>query len=269
MRDEAPLYYNEKLRLLRAEPLRRRRDGPRSTGRPTARARARVLELIKANMRDAARDRSSSRTRRSTTCTAACCRGVFTPKKMHDARAEGPRVLRRTPRPARRLRRVRLHRRPRRADADAHDRHAARHPRGGPGGDPRPHRRGPAPRRGRAMPTHERRTSRWPSTCSATTSTGGRKHPSDDLMTELLTRRVRGRRTERRTLDDATRCSTTSAARRRRQRDDDAAHRLDRQGARRAPRPARRARRGPLARPQRDRGDPALRGAVAGAGALT
>ena len=53
-------------------------------------------------------------------------------------RAEGPRVLRPHPRPARRRRRLRLHRRPRRGHADAHDRHAARHPRGGPGGDPRP-----------------------------------------------------------------------------------------------------------------------------------
>ena len=38
--------------------------------------------------------------------------------------------------------------RSRRADADAHDRHAARHPRGGPGGDPRPDRRRAAHRRG-------------------------------------------------------------------------------------------------------------------------
>ena len=36
--------------------------------------------------------------------------------------------------------------RPRCPDADAGDRHAARHPRGGPGGDPRPVRRRPADR---------------------------------------------------------------------------------------------------------------------------
>ena len=49
----------------------------------------------------------------------------------------------------------------------------------------------------------------------------------------------------------------------RRQRDHDAAHRLDRQGARRPPRPAPRAGRGSVADPERDRGDPALRAAGA------
>ena len=67
------------------------------------------------------------------------------------ARAEDPRVLRPQPRPARRSGRLRLRRRPRRPDADAGDRHAARHPGAGPGGDPRLGRREPA-HRGRASP---------------------------------------------------------------------------------------------------------------------
>ena len=36
LREEAPLYYNEQVRLLRAEPLRRRRGRASPTGRPTA-----------------------------------------------------------------------------------------------------------------------------------------------------------------------------------------------------------------------------------------
>ncbi len=51
--------------------------------------------------------------------------------------------------------------------------------------------------------------------------------------------------------------------RRGRQRDDDPADRLDRQGARRPPRPAPGARRGPVADPERDRGAPPLRAAGA------
>ena len=57
-------------------------------------------------------------------------------------------------------------------------------------------------------------------------------------------------------------------ARRRRQRDDHAPHRVDGQAARRAPRSAPAARRGPQPGAQRDRGAAALRGALAGAGAL-
>ena len=98
---------------------------------------------------------------------------VFTPAQGGRARAADPRVLRRMPRPAGRRGRLRLRRRPRRADADAGDRHAARHPRGGPGGDPRPRRRATsAPRPGEPMKVAEddvRRAAR----CSPSTSTGG------------------------------------------------------------------------------------------------
>ena len=61
-------------------------------------------------------------------------------------------------------------------DADAGDRHAARHPRAGPGRGPQPDRRQPA---------HRARASRWTSsrsgsrtaTCSPTTSSGARSTP--------------------------------------------------------------------------------------------
>ena len=65
-----------------------------------------------------------------------------------DGRARGPgaRVLRLVPRPARRLQRLRHHHRARLDAADAGHRHAARHPRTGPGSGARPHRRQPAHR---------------------------------------------------------------------------------------------------------------------------
>ena len=89
------------------------------------------------------------------------------------------------------------------------------------------------------------------------------EHPSDDLMTELLQRRVRGR--DRHGADAHPRRDPhlRDRDRRRRQRDDHPPHRLGRQGAGRASRPAARAGRGPLAHPERDRGAPALRAAGA------
>ena len=110
---------------------------------------------------------------------------VFTPRKMNALEPKIREFCAAQPRPARRRRPVRLRRRPRRADADAGDRHAARHPRAGPGGDPRPRRRDAA---------HRSRASRM--TSSSTRSSSGEmfadyidwraEHPSDDLMTELL-----------------------------------------------------------------------------------
>ena len=72
LRDEQPLYYNERLRLLRPEPLRRRRARLCSTGRPTSRPRAPSSSSSRPTSR-CRRDRSSSRTPRCTTSTAACC----------------------------------------------------------------------------------------------------------------------------------------------------------------------------------------------------
>ena len=69
------------------------------------------------------------------------------------------------------------------------------------------------------------------------------EHPSDDLMTELLQAEFEDETgtTRRLTRDEI--APVHDGRRRRRQRDDDAAHRLGRQGARRASRPAARARR--------------------------
>ena len=70
--------------------------------------------------------------------------------------------------------------------ADAGDRHAPRHPRVRPDDGPRPHRRHAA-HPGRAARWRSGRTPSPTARCSPTTSTGGPSHPSDDLMTALLT----------------------------------------------------------------------------------
>ncbi len=94
------------------------------------------------------------------------------------------------------------------------------------------------------------------------------EHPSDDLMTELLTAEFEDETGTTRRLTRDRGPHLRQPARGRGQRDDHAAHRLDGQGARRAPRPAARDRRRPVARAEGDRGAAALRGAVAGPGAL-
>ena len=101
------------------------------------------------------------------------------------ARAEDPRVLRAQPRSARRHRRVRLRRRPRRADADAGDRHAVRHPRGRPGSDPR---KGPTRnlRTEAGQPMEVSQDVTFGSDMFADYIDWRVEHPSDDLMTELL-----------------------------------------------------------------------------------
>ena len=116
-------------------------------------------------------------------------------------------------------------------------------PEAGPGGDPRPRRRQP-PHRGRASRWKPRRTSRT-ARCSPSTSTGGPTHPSDDIMTDLLNAEFEDETGTTRRLTPRRAAHLHHRRRRRRQRDHHPAHRLDRQGARRPPRPAPRARRGP------------------------
>ena len=94
------------------------------------------------------------------------------------------------------------------------------------------------------------------------------EHPSDDLMTELLQAEFDGRRRRAAPAHPRRGARLRQPHRRRRQRDDDPAHRLDRQGAGRAPRPAPRPGRGPQPRAERHRGAAALRAAVARAGPL-
>ena len=92
-------------------------------------------------------------------------------------------------------------------------------------------------------------------------------HPSDDLMTELLTAEFEDEHGVTRTLtreEILGYVGLLAAA----GNETNAPHRLDGKGARREPRPEADDRGGPQPGPQRDRGAVALRGAVTGAGAL-
>ena len=95
---------------------------------------------------------------------------VFTPRRDGRARRPGTRVLRRHPRPARRLRWLRHHHRARVGDADARHRHAAGHPRRRPDRGAREDRRRPAHQARRADAGAKERSPT--ATCSPSTSTG-------------------------------------------------------------------------------------------------
>ena len=185
---------------------------------------------------------------------------VFTPQEDAGARAPGARLLRRGARPARRDRRVRFRRGPGQVHAHAGDRHAARHPRGGPGGHPRADRRRPAPRRGRPERDRVRR---------ARLRRGllrlhhlARRAPVRRPHDRVAQRRVRGRARHDAHPDPRRDPRVRRPAVRGRERDDDAPDRLRRRGPGPPPGPARRAGGGPLARQQRHRGVVALRGAL-------
>ena len=95
LRDEAPLYYNEQYdfyALSRFDDVER---GLVDWRRPTARAKGAILEMIKADIEMPPGHRSSSRTRPTHDVHRGLLSRVFTPKQMHAHRAEGPRVLRR------------------------------------------------------------------------------------------------------------------------------------------------------------------------------
>ena len=188
-----PALPERRARLLRAEPVGRREagaarlghlplragHGPRRSSRPAWRSR---------------RGSCCSRTRRSTTRTGRCSRGssrrggCSTSSRWCAATASGARR-------AARAGRVRRHRRVRRRDPAAHDRAScSASPRTIQDEYRKTHRRRHhAPTAHRSRSTSRRSTPCSPS--SATTSSGGRSNPCDDLMTELLQRR--GRRARR------------------------------------------------------------------------
>ena len=134
LRDEAPLYYNEKYDFFAVS----RFDDVEQCSvdwRTYLSGRGSVLEIIKQGVEIPPgsilfEDPPTHDVHRSLLSR------VFTPASHRRARAQGAGVLRGQPRPAGGRGRVRLHRRPRRADADAHHRHAPRHPRRGPGSAP-------------------------------------------------------------------------------------------------------------------------------------
>ena len=219
-----------------------------------------MLELIKAGHRDAAGHAHLRGPARAHRPPRASCRAC-------SPRGGWPRSSRRSASSARAsldplagAGRVRPHRRLRRADADARDRHAVRHPRSRPGGDPR-----------QASTTTLRTEAGKPMDVGDEPSFGGEmfaeyidwrvEHPSDDLMTELLHTEFEDETGTTRTLTRDEALLYIDGRRRRGQRDDHAPDRVGGQGARRAPRPTARARRRPVADPERDRGAAALRAA--------
>ena len=127
LRDEAPLYYNERLDfwgLSRFADV----EAALKDWRRLSSAKGDILEVVKADPVMPPGVFINEDPPLHTMHRALVSR-AFTPRRMNDARGQGPRVLRRVPRSARRRRPVRLRARPRRRAADAGDRHAARHPR--------------------------------------------------------------------------------------------------------------------------------------------
>ena len=88
------------------------------------------------------------------------------------------------------------------------------------------------------------------------------EHPSDDLMTQLMTMEFEDETGTRRRLTRDELLIYLILIAVGRQRHDESPHRLDRQGARRQSRRAAPARRRPLTHQQRHRGDPAIRAAA-------
>ena len=169
-------------RLLRPQPLRRRR-GAFKDHETFSSAKSDILELIKT-------DDGAAVGRVHLRGPAAAHGPPRHPVPgLHaeeDAgpRAADPRVLRRRARSPRRHRPARLRGRPRRQDADEGDRHAARHPRGGPGGV-RVHQDNKLRRR-RASPAPSTTTSSPTARSSSESVDRRNEHPSDDLMTALI-----------------------------------------------------------------------------------
>ena len=148
LRDEAPLYYNEKYDFY---AVSRFDDVERCSvdWRTYLSGKGSVLEIIKQGVEIPPgsilfEDPPTHDVHRSLLSR------VFTPRRIAELEPKVRAFCAASLDPLVGARRVRLHRRPRRADADAHHRHAARHPRRGPGSAPRPDRRGHAPEGGRA-----------------------------------------------------------------------------------------------------------------------
>ena len=134
LREEAPLYYNEQYDFY---ALSRFDDVERGFADHDtfSSAHGGVLEAIKANFRSPTAC-SSWRTRPVHTVHRGVLSRVFTPRKMNALEPQIRQYCANVLDPLVGADHFDFVRRPRRADADARDRHAARHPRAGPGGHP-------------------------------------------------------------------------------------------------------------------------------------
>ena len=130
LRDEAPSYYNGRYDFYVVSRFEDCRRGLADAKRHTS-GRGGILELIKANIEMPPGTLIFEDPPVHTIHRGLLSR-VFTPAAGGRTGAADPQLLRPKPRGPRRSERVRPGRRLRRADADACDRHAVRHPRGRP-----------------------------------------------------------------------------------------------------------------------------------------
>jgi hypothetical protein len=175
LRDEAPLYYNEKYDFY---AISRYDDVERASveWQTYSSAKGSVLEIIKAEMEmppglfifEDPPDHDLHR---------GIMSRVFTPRRMAAIEPQVRDYAARTLDPLVGSRRLRLHPRPRHRNPHAHHRHAPRHPRGGPAGDPQQHRRGPPAGRGCDARGRLRPGRAGSTRTTAPTSTGGSSTP--------------------------------------------------------------------------------------------
>ena len=238
MRDEAPLYWNEKYeffalsRWADVEAAMLDWDTYRS-------GRGSILEMIRANVEIPSGVILMEDPPVHTGHRSLLSR-VFTPKKMlalePQVRAFCAEVLD----PLVGAGRLRLHRGPGQVHAHARHRHAARHPRAGPGGDPRANSTTSLRLEEGTEPESD-----YDAVESAQVFsdyiTWRAEHPSDDLMTELINAEFEDETGTTRTLGARRDPHLRRTVGRGGQRDDGAAHRLHRGGPRPPSRPAPRA----------------------------
>ena len=171
LREEAPIYYNERYDFW---ALSRHDDVQKAlvNWQTFSNTRSDILDIIKAGVELPPGVILFEDPPLHTMHRGLMSR-VFTPRRMAALEDQVRAVLRQLPRPAGRLRRVRHRCRARIDDADARDRHAARHPGAGPGRRPQQDRRHASHRAGQADGTSSRTRSRT-ATCSPSTSNGER-----------------------------------------------------------------------------------------------
>ena len=182
LREEAPLYFNERYGFYALSRFERRRTGARDHETFSS-AQGGILEMIKADIR-CRRASSSSRTLPCTRRHRGLLSRVFTPKKMGALEPQIREYCAARARPPGRPRALRLRRRLGAEMPMRGDRHAARHPRAGSG------------RRSATRATPGCAASRQAEGLRGPQRRGRRffaeyldwraEQPSDDLMTELL-----------------------------------------------------------------------------------
>ena len=196
LRDEAPLYCNERLDFWGLSRFADVEAALKDSGRLSS-AKGDILEVVKADPVMPPGVFINEDPPEHTMHRALVSR-AFTPRRMKQLEDADPGVLRRVPRPARGRGSVRLRARPRRPDAGK----AIGMLMGIPEAD-QPSVRDDAAASCATSPASHSRSTRTATSAARptpTTSPGGQKHPSDDLVTELLNVEFDDLAGERRTL---------------------------------------------------------------------